>query len=276
MKTNVFWGIVGGIVLVWLILLGVVIYPKWNTYSEKKAKVTSAVSKLSKLAKREESELPTEQLLDRVSKRVENHEANLQSARQWYQARDDRFEDTQSQDNLAVWTSVVYEGGFVELEKQYRQAMGLEADAKVPFDRLKNMNKEEDLKLYQKQWNVQRTVIQKVIAHGGDVVKYDKKEKPDLKLGLQHPDFTSIQSTANIWLPPGKIAAYVNELLNDDTINVSLVDLVVTKARNSLVYDLVEALPEGKEPMGEPMVRCLITFDVQDWSPRPEESTETE
>lgn len=271
MKNQTFWGIVGGIVLLWLILMGVVVFPKWNTYGEKQGKVAAAAKKLKKFSAMPADEIPTDDLLDRKKRQIENFRTNNQAARDWYQSRDEAFENLQGQSALGNWKNAVYSDGFGKLAERYRQHSGLGEEERLPFAEFKNLNDQSELVTYQKMWQIKRRVLSAAIDHGALIESYSHENKADANRAMDLEEFQSLQATVVLALPPSKIEAYLNQLLNDEVVNFSISDFAFTKDKKALKYDLVEAATSGSGSAEEPRVMARIRFDVQDWNPKPVE-----
>jgi len=274
MKTNVFWGVVGAILVIWLVLLYFVIFDgKMTTYAGKVDRLDKLVRKVEKYAKMPAEELPTSDLLEKTENGYARWQKNVDDAQRFYQDRDDAFESRGTNRDLGTWQAA-YKVAFSALKESYREYAGLEEDAEIPFREIKDLSDPTAIAEYQKLWNVQRTLIERTMEFGGRVRKVVLKTGRDVKGAEASESFDRIRSELQCSLPPRRHVGFVDALLSDKVINFEIQRLLMNKDREGVQYDLVSSLEtwNDQEAAEEPRLRIVLVADALDWkTPVPDE-----
>ncbi len=262
MKTNVFWSVVGGLVLLWIILIVLVVLPKKESYEKTANDLQSSVRTLEQMARMEPAKIPSEALKENREQYFERYSSNYQEAFEFYEERDRRFEDLEGRTSPTDWYAA-YNDAYEKLGARYRAHANLPEDKPLPFKRAEDPRTADRLGLTQKRWRIQRTLVEEIMSLGGTIEEYSPKE---VRERLEH--FETLRSTVKLALPPTKLRALINSLLEHDTINFEIQELQVGKQRDALIIDLVKEAPASEpQPISEPHVLCRMVIDVLDWDP---------
>ena len=268
MKDNVFWGIVGGVLV--LVILGFyfMVWDKWGTYQDRSTDLKSRVTQMEKFAGKV-NDLPTQKLREANEEFTSDWTANRDATLVYLEQRDADFESFRfvGQDlgspDLATWTTA-YRDAFDKLAGDYREHTDTGSEEPVPFDKIKDIGDANKVLDYQKEWRVTSTLVRAVMDVKGSNVRRcraTRVEDPD----LEH--FKRLRFQLEADLPASKVSSVMKTVLSDSGINFDVRRLLVSKSLHSLPAEAetVITVSEGSVAPGEPNVVLILDVDVLDW-----------
>lgn len=268
MSTKVFWGLLGAILVGWIVLFVTVVMGQMETYNAESTKLDRRVKSMRDYAALPEDELPTESLLEKKQNLYDNWERNVEAAQRFYEDREARVVGGIER-NQAVWVAR-YRDEFEALGQRYRTATGLAAEEALPFDRMEEFG-EHDLEFYEKAWKVQRFLIGEITDAGGRILEYkyslSQRDRTELTEERPHPNFEVDEVVIKATLPPERLTRHLSKVLAHPDLNFGLHEFVVGKDPSDLVTDVIREIPEGGSRMDEPQVRFHVVWNVLTWSP---------
>ncbi|MFN0060504.1 MAG: hypothetical protein ACKVX7_18760 [Planctomycetota bacterium] len=264
MKPNVFWSIVGAIVVAWIAFMGYE-YTVYSEYEEQSQALQAVATDLEKLVKGGADKLPTAGLLAKREEYFQSYEEELNKVEKFYADRDNNFEKLDTS-QFSSWQAA-RKDDFANLEKKYREVAGLDADAKLGFKEL-SFTDASQIVPYQRQWHLQRTLIEEIIAVKGTIEALSfpvlAREATD-KAESSH--FKKIPINLEASLAPHTAHVFLDRLLTHPFINFEIERWGVGKRGDALKYDVVEQVKAGVDPGPEPMVRVYLTAFAMNWEP---------
>ncbi|MGE4620393.1 MAG: hypothetical protein AAEJ04_11360, partial [Planctomycetota bacterium] len=122
MKDKVFWSVLGAILLGWIILFFLLVWPKMTAYESVTKKLSRSNRAIQKYAKMDSGELPTEDLVEAEEKYLANWRKQIDRAEAFHQNRAALFIEGVVGD-LSAW-STRYRDDFELLQSRYRKHVG--------------------------------------------------------------------------------------------------------------------------------------------------------
>lgn len=276
MKNNVFWGVLGGILFVWLVLFW---FLGWSTKNESDAKnegLTTQVLTLKRLSEKSVSEFPSEDLRALRETELQKMQRSLDDAVAYLGDRDKKLERflTDSQSPTLVEWEARYKDSFRKLGEEYRAFAGLAADAKLPFSENPGIQNQASLPEYQKRyWGLQAMVRSVMKLPGCVIESLDFEDKPKDLGRLDRSELHDRkQWRLDASLSATQIPVLVNDLLTHEFVTFELQRLVATKSQGLLKPTVVEVHPKGELVGGEPPVRIRLIVNALDWKYVPPQS----
>ena len=263
MKDKVFWSILGAILLGWVLLFFLFVWPKMDAYNE----VTDTLSKsnraIQKYARMAAEELPTEDLVEAQEKYLASWNKQIDRAEQFHKNRAALFVEGVVGD-LSSW-STRYRDDFELLQSRYRKHVGLDAETELPFLVQEDITDPDQIAAYERRWRVQKDLVDRIIAVRGASIEeltIDKKSRR-AEVGASEGALIKFPVVMRAFVPPARIGGILDGLLRHNFIDFEVRHLALTKERESLIYGVVEQV--AIDDLGldsEPAVRLLLELDV--------------
>ena len=86
MSDKVFWSILGGILLGWVILFVLLVLPKMQAYDSVSADLKSKHRTLDKFSKRTDRDLPTQRLINKEEEFLQSWKKEIDRAEEFYES----------------------------------------------------------------------------------------------------------------------------------------------------------------------------------------------
>lgn len=263
MKDKVFWSILGAILVGWIILFFVLVWPKMQSYNTVTGKLKSKKTAIQKYAKMDSVDLPTQDLVEAQEKYLVSWRKQIDRAEQFHETRAALFIEGVVSD-LSSW-STRYRDDFELLQSRYRKHVGLDAEAELPFQVQEDADDPSMIPAYERRWRVQKDLVDRIISIQGASIEELSIDKKTRRGGGDSSDsrFIKFPVVLRAFVPPSRIGGIVDGLLRHNFIDFEIRHLAMAKQRESLVYDVVEQVAEGDLGLdSEPPVRLLLELDV--------------
>lgn len=263
MKDKVFWSILGAILVGWILLFFLFVWPKMQSYNEVTGQLKSKKTAIQRYAKMSADDLPTEDLVEAQEKYLANWKKQIDRAEQFHKNRSALFIEGVVGD-LSSW-STRYRDDFNLLQSRYRKHVGLDAEAELPFQVQEEAGDPAMIAAYERRWRVQKELVDRIIAIQGASIEELSIDKKTRRGGGDSSDDGLIKFPVVLraQVPPSRIGGIVDGLLRHNFIDFEIRHLAMAKHRESLVYEVVEKITAGELGLdSEPPVRLLLELDV--------------
>ncbi len=275
MSEKVFWGSLGGILLGWIVLFFLVVWGQIDQYGKVSAQLAKNVSAMKKHSKRTPEELPTDLILNKLTRFNESWKKNVDNAVDFFESREARLKSGMPSQNKNTWLAG-YRDAYEALAKDYRASLELEVDEDVPFEKIEiedngSASQLEDLLRAERQWLIQQLFISEVIAAGGSVSEFesiDKRKRDDLnEEGDPRMNFDLDQITIQVKMPPSRVTRLIHKALDHSLLNLELNSILVGKDQAALIGDVVFKVDAEGDTIAEPPVMARMVWNVLAWKP---------
>ncbi len=275
MSEKIFWGSLGAILLGWIVIFFLVVWGQIGHYETVSAQLAKNVNAMKKYSKRSPEELPTERILEKLTRYNQSWKKNVDDAVDFFESREARLKSGMPSQNKNSWLAG-YRDSYESLAKDYRASLSLEADDDLPFEKIEienngNEYQLEDLLRAERQWLVQQLVISEVIAAGGSVSEFetiDKRKRDDLNEDVDpRKDFDLDRITIQVKMPPSRITRLIHKALDHSLLNMELNSILVGKDQAALIGDVVFKVDAEGERIAEPPVMAWMVWSVLAWKP---------
>ncbi|MGE3166399.1 MAG: hypothetical protein AB7O52_15960 [Planctomycetota bacterium] len=278
MKNNVFWGVLGAILVVWAATFWFLGWAAKAESDEKNAGLASEVRTLERLSKKTAAEFPSEELKALRESELARTRKSYEDALGYMRERDQKLEHflTDSQEPTLVEWEARYRDAFRGLGDEYRAFAALPADAKLPFPENTGIQNQASLPEYQKRfWGLQALVRSLMKFPGSAIENVDFDDKPKELGRLDKNEFHDRkQWRLDASMAAANVPKLITDLLTHDFVTFELHRLIVTKTQQSLKGDVVEVQAKDEPWAGEPLVRVRLIVNALDWKYVPPESGE--
>lgn len=270
MKSNVFWGLLAGILVLWLLAFYFLAWGKKAAFDEVNARLNTNQLKLKRYAETAPDEFPRAALEERRQAEAQRLQQSYASALAVLNERDRQFEvwlTGGARPSLVEWQAA-YRDAFQRLADEYRAHAGLGPDAVLPFRASETFNSEADLPLYEKRWKAQAAIVRAVIATSGAQLEELVVDDRPRDLGPRMADnryFDRSRWTASLLCAPASVGLLVERLLVDPVVCFEVQQSQIAKKREHLQADLLAIQNSGVSPPAEPPVRVRLVVNVLDW-----------
>ena len=263
MSDKVFWSILGGILLGWVILFVLLVLPKMQAYDSVSADLKSKHRTLDKFSKRTDRDLPTQRLINKEEEFLQSWKKEIDRAEEFYTSRKFRFEEGAS-DDLSGW-STRYRDDFDFLVKKYRRHAGLADDAELPFEIQEDISNVDEIVNYERRWKVQFHLVDLIVnTRGTSIVELLVDKKSGRSARNKNVDSESFPVVLKLRIPASKSVSFVDQILKHTFIDYSIDQLVVTKDRSQLLFDIVEEMKKEDVDRSEPAVFLKLKMEVHE------------
>ncbi|MDE0959712.1 MAG: hypothetical protein OSB09_02940 [Planctomycetota bacterium] len=264
MNDKLFWSLLGVILVGWIALFFLLVLPKMNEYDSVTSKLKRSKTAIEKYAKMSASELPTSDLVAAKETFLTNWGKQISKAEQFHRNRTTLFSEGAVGD-LSSW-STQYRDRFDMLVSRYSQHAGFTGEPKeFPFKIQEDLSDPDQLPRYERVWRIQKELVDRIIAIRGasfavDGLKINQRGK---KARLKEEGSGATPVTFLAKLPPASVGGLIDGLLRHTFVDFEIEKLSLAKAREELIFEVVEEVEEGAEGVAsEPVVWLLLEMNV--------------
>ncbi len=264
MKDNVFWSVIGVILVAWLASMFFLGWQPMGEFNEKSKKLGKSVKSLKNFSEMKANALPTAELEENEADYLKRLEEDVAGLKAYYADRDAQFEELLSP-SIGSWNTQ-YQVEFTTLSREYQAKTGQELIIRA----VNPPTKSEALPSLQKRWNVQKSVARTVMgtkgAHlsnmdAGFKVRRRSSSKKTNKGGTDKFFATELVKF-EVRMPATSVTAFMEALRADPKINFELNTSIVAKLPGKLIRENIELNQDSKEPY----VLVRFEYSVRDWN----------
>ena len=264
MSDKVFWGAVGGVVVLVLAALFFLVIGPSGEYGKQSAALKSRVKSLKKFAQMDVEELPTDALIEAHEKRLDQMKERVQATQKFYSERDERFESYLGglrQPDISTWTAQYSDANNALLER-YKAHTAETSLADAPWEAIRNVT---DVLEAQKKWRCLSSLVEATLAIPGSRIRLCNSQSARNLPEYEHFEMSRYRMIVEI--PPSQMSALIEKVLADNDVNFMLSSANFIKNLNELTTSTVRVVPPQTPENSEPNVLARLEFDVMDWAP---------